>query len=104
MSKFPFLEDKTIIGKFISIYTDGRVKRIDKEIKFKPHRRGNTFYAEILEPNPLKNTGIPLPSYILVNVFKYEEKYALEVKEFPIAENMLLKASSSYFEDEMKKF
>lgn len=111
MLNFPFLEEKVIIGKFMSMYRDGRTRRLNKEFKCKLGRSGNVVIGEILEPNPLKAIGLPLPSNLLVTAFKYEEVVELPLteqgkegsKEFPIAENILLKGSTySYFEDEIK--
>lgn len=100
MSNFPFLEEKVIIGRFISTYRDGRTLRIDKEFKCNLNRSGNIVIGEILEPNPLKTIGLPLPSNLLITAYKYED----EGVEFPIAENVMLKGSTySYFEDEIKR-
>lgn len=105
MSNFPFLEEKVMVGRFISTYRDGRTVRINKEFKCKLVRSGSNVIGEILEPNPLKATGLPLPSTLLLTVYKYEEKREQETVEFPIAENFMLKGStySSYFEDEVKR-
>ena len=105
MSNFPFLEEKVIVGRFISTYRDGRTIRIGKEFKCKLGRSGNYVIGEILEPNPLKAMGLPLPSNILISIYKYEEELEQERVEFPIAENVMLKGGSmySYFEDEVKR-
>jgi len=104
LSKFPFLEGKTITGKLISTYIDGRVKRIDKEIRFELSRGGTYPLGTILEPNPVKNIGLPLPSHVLIIAYFYEEMFEQEKKTFPIAEDMLIKGSTlSYFEDEVKR-
>jgi len=112
ISNFPFLEGNIIIGNFISTYRDGRTIRINKEFKCKLTRSGNYVIGEILEPNPLKDIGLPLPSNLLITAYKYEEEPLLEFEgekkrgqEFPIAENVMLKGSTiySYFEDEVKR-
>lgn len=104
LSNFPFLEEKTITGKLISIYRDGRVKRIDKEIRFKLTRGGTYPLGMISEQNPIKIMGLPLPSYVLIIVYFYEEMVGQKKKVFPIAEDMLIKGSTlSYFEDEVKR-
>lgn len=105
ISNFPFLDGKVIIGKVISTFREGRLIRINKEFKSKLARSGNYYILEILEPNPLKTIGLPLPSQILVIVFKYEEDIeAGQRAEFPIANGILLKGSVSYgFEDEIKR-
>lgn len=116
MSNFPFLEGKVIVGRFISTYRDGRTIRIGQEFKCKLSRTGNNVIGEILEPNPLKATGLPLPSTLLIVAYKHEEEEVpivfegeekkVELKhEFPIAENIMLKGGSmySYFEDEVKR-
>lgn len=86
MSNFPFLEGKVIVGRFISTYRDGRTIRIGKEFKCKLGQSGNYVIGEILEPNPLKAMGLPLPSNILISIYKYEEELEQERVEFPIAE------------------
>lgn len=104
MSSFPFLEEKVIVGRFISTYRDGKTIRINKEFKCKLSRSGNYIVGEILEPNPLKTIGLPLPSTLLVVAYKYEEQREQGKVEFPIAENVMLKGSMySYFEDEIKR-
>lgn len=115
MYNFPFLEGKVIVGRFISTYRDGRTIRIGKEFKCKLGRSGNFVIGEILEPNPLKAMGLPLPSSLLIVAYKYEEEEVPivfegeEVKaelkgEFPIAGNVMLKGGSMYsFEDEVKR-
>lgn len=115
ISSFPFLEGKVIVGRFISTYRDGRTLRIDKEFECKLVRSGNYVIGEILEPNPIKAMGLPIPSTLLVTAYKYEEESEQEIDilagtvsqgkaEFPIAEGVLLKGSThSYFEDEIKR-
>jgi len=109
VNNFPFLEGRLITGKFISMYRDGRTIRINKEFKCKLIRSGNsarpTVNGEILEPNPLKALGLPLPSNFLIAVYKYEEENEEgKVTALPIAENIMLKGSyTSYFEDEIKR-
>jgi hypothetical protein len=103
ISNFPFLEGKVIVGKFISTYRDGKIIRIDKEFKCKLNRGGNIVIGEILDPNPLKTSGLPLPSNLFIAVYKYEEESEKGKIEFPIAENIVMKSYTSYFEDEAKR-
>ncbi|MGC9015118.1 MAG: hypothetical protein ACP5KW_12150 [Thermoproteota archaeon] len=105
LSNFPYLEGKVVTGKFISMYRDGKIIRIDREFKFKVSQSGTTTIGEILEPNPLKAIGSPLPSHFLVAACKYEEKVEEgKVTSFPIAENIMLRGGyTSYFEDEIKR-
>jgi len=104
MSNFPFLEGKIIVGKLVSTHRDGRVIRINKEFRSKIAKVDNTFVAEILDPNPLKAVGLPLPSEVLLVVHRYEETQADRIIEFPVAEGVLLRGTAySYFEDEMKR-
>lgn len=105
-SNFPFLDEKIIIGKFISTHRDGRIKRINKDFKCKLNKiEGfSSVLGEILEPNPLKAIGLPLPSPLLVAVYKYEEENEQGKAEHPIAEDIILKSYNiSPFEDEVKK-
>lgn len=104
INNFPFLEEKIITGKFISTYSDGKTIRINKEFKCKLSRSGNVVIGEILDPNPLKAIGLPLPSHLLITAYKFEEESDQGKVTFPIAENIMLKAGySSYFEDEIKR-
>lgn len=104
LSNFPFLEDKIIKGKIVSTYRDGRVIRIDKDFECKLVRSGNFFIGEFLEPNPVKNLGLPLPSNLLIIVYSYQEIVEQEKKVLPIAQDTLLKGSATgYFEDEVKR-
>jgi len=109
MSNFPFLEGKTVAGKVVSIYRDGRITRINKEFKSKIVKTGTPpaqqrHVGEIIEPNPLKILGFPTPIDVLTVVNKYEEVIADRLIEFPIAEGILLRSTAfSYFEDEVKR-
>lgn len=104
MNNFPFLLDRVIIGKIISMYRDGRTVRINKDFKFKITRREVDFIGEILEPNPLEELGLPLPSYFLISASKFEKESEQGVVTFPIAQNILLRSSYiSYFEDEVRR-
>jgi hypothetical protein len=110
ITNFPFLEGNIIIGKFVSTYRDGKIIRINKEFKSKLIRSGNYFIGEILEPNPLRAIGLPLPSTLLVVAHKYEVPFIKfeggeeKRQEFPIIENVMLKGSTySYFDDEVKR-
>ncbi|MDD2666792.1 MAG: hypothetical protein PHD13_05495 [Methanocellales archaeon] len=105
MSNFPFLEGKIMTGKFTSIYRDGRTIRVNKEFKCKLIRSDNTntVIGEVLEPNPLKTIGLPMPSTLLFTACKYKEEKDRARREFPIAENVMLKGSTYTFEDEVKR-
>lgn len=104
INKFSFLENKVIAGKFISIYTDGKISRINKEFRCKILRSGSAILGEILEPNPIEALGLPLPSYFLIAVYKFEKETEQGKNVYPVAENLLLKGGSTYyFEDEIKR-
>lgn len=104
ISNFPFLENKVIKGKIVSTYKDGKIIRVNKELNCKLLRSGTYFIGQISEPNPVKNAGLPLPSYLLIIASSYEEVVGQEKEILPIAENMLLKGGAiSYFEDEIKR-
>jgi len=104
INNFPFLEGKVISGKFISMYRDGRIIRINKEFKCKLVRSGTVTIGEILEPNTIEALGLPLPSYFLIAGYKFEKDTDQGKVEFPIAENVLLKGGyTPYFEDEVKR-
>ena len=104
MSNFPFLDEKVIVGKFISAYKDGKIIRINKEFKAQIKRCGNYYVAELLESNPLKTVGLPLPLPVLIVVHRYEEEGEQGKVEYPIVEGILLRGSGySYFEDEIKR-
>lgn len=98
-SKFPFLEEKEIAGKLLSIYIEGKTSKVDEEIKFKLTQERDRIVGEILEPNPIKTEGYPLPLYVLIVAYSYKDNSDL----LPIAENMLLKGYTSYFEDDVKR-
>jgi hypothetical protein len=104
MNNFPFLQGRVVIGKIISMYRDGRTVRINKEFKFKIARSEVGFIGEILEPNPLEELGLPLPSYFLISVSKFEKESEQGLVTFLIAQNILLKGGYiSYFEDEVRR-
>jgi hypothetical protein len=101
---FPFLEGKIITGKLISMYKDGRTIRINKEFKCKLLRSGASIIGEILEPNPIEELGLPLPSYFLIAAYKFEKETDQGKVILPIAQNILLKGGyTSYFEDEIRR-
>jgi len=105
-SNFPFLEGRLIAGKVVSIYRDGRITRINKEFMSKMAKTVGTTspIAEIVEPNPLKALGLPIPLDVLFVVYRYHEPLGEQLIEFPIAEGILLRSSGlSYFEDETKR-
>jgi len=102
INNFPFLEGKVVIGKIISMYRDGKTLRINKEFRCRIARSGTITVGEILEPNPVEELGLPLPSYFLISVFKFEKE--LGGTTFPIAQSILLKGGyTSYFEDEIRR-
>jgi len=121
IANFPFLEGMTVTGKIVSMYKDGRTRRINELFRSKivkttasgmPPRV--TYTAEIVDPNPMKARGLPLPLDVLLVVYKYQqidkEKEAglgtieFESGELPIAEGILLRGSvSTNFEDEVKR-
>jgi hypothetical protein len=101
-NNFPFLENKVITGKLISMYKDGRIIKINKDFKFKLIRVGNAMIGEILEPNPIEALGLPTDSYYLVSICKFEKES--EKLVYPIAENILLKGSAPpYFDEEINR-
>jgi len=104
ISNFPFLDGKIIRGEIVSTYRDGKTIRVNREFRFRLTRGGAAPIGEILEPNPIKDLGFPLPCYCLSIVYLYEEEKDGESKCFPIVEGMLMKGSVSYyFEDEVKR-
>ena len=104
INNFPFLEGKVVIRKIISMYKDGKIVRINKEIKCKITCSGTIAIGEILEPNPVEELGLPLPSYFLIIAYKFEKESDQEKAIFPIAQDILLKGGYiSYFEDEIKR-
>jgi len=104
ISNFPFLDGKTITGKLLSTYRDGKIIRINKEYKAKIVKKEYEYIAELLEPNPVKSVGLPLPSPVLLIAHEYEEESEGEVIEFPIVEGSLLRIGYALsFEDEIKR-
>jgi hypothetical protein len=104
MNNFPFLQGRVVIGKIISMYRDGRTG-INKEFKFKIARSEVGFIGEILEPNPLEELGLPLPSYFLISVSKFEKESEQGLVTFPIAQNILLKGGYiSYLKMKLEEF
>jgi hypothetical protein len=105
VNNFPFLEGNVVIGKIISMYKDNRIVRINKEFKCRIARSGNITIGEILGHNPVEELGLPLPSYFLIGVYKFEKENRQGVtKLFPIAQNIVLKGSyTSYFGDEIRR-
>ncbi|RLG61507.1 hypothetical protein DRN84_03430, partial [Candidatus Geothermarchaeota archaeon] len=82
-----------------TIYIEGKTSKVDEEIKFKLTQERDRIVGEILEPNPIKTKGYPLPLYVLIVAYSYKDNSDL----LPIAENMLLKGYTSYFEDDVKR-
>jgi hypothetical protein len=104
MASFQVLDGKTMTGKMVSIYRDGKVMRVNREFKGTVILVGGVPEVDILEPNPMKALGLPLPSPALVVVYKYEEEEKGVVREFPIAEGVILRCGpTSYFEEEIKR-
>jgi len=104
INEFLFLEGKVVIGKIISMYKDGKIVRINKEIKCKITRtetRSRTI-GLILEPNPVEELGLPLPSYFLIIAYKFEKESDQEKVIFPIAQNILLKKEGTHPISRMK--
>ncbi len=104
INNFPFLDGKVIAGRFISMYRDGEIMRINREFKCKLLRSGSVIIGEILDPNPIETLGLPLPSNFLISVHKFEKEDTDGKITLPIAEGMLLTGSSpAHFEDEIKR-
>jgi len=106
-SNFPFLEGKEVLGKIMSLYAsrDNRLIRVDREFRMRLKREGNYLNGEFLEQNPIREMGLPVPSNVLVVVYKYQEETEEGRTELPIAEGVVLRGSVSYsyFEDEVKR-
>jgi hypothetical protein len=103
---FPFLRGNVLIGKFLSYYKEDKTEKIDKNFKCKiSPSYENKIYGTLIDPNPLKSIGLPVPSYLLAIAYKYTEKEDPSSPEIPIAENALFKqySSSSYFEHDIKR-
>lgn len=106
VSKYPLLMGNVLTGKFISVYLDGKIKTINKDFKCKVDNDVvKDIRGEILEPNPLKAIGLPLPSELLSVAYGYEVKHEQEkVELLPIAQDMVLRSGNLYrFEDEVKR-
>ena len=100
--KFPFLQDKVVIGELVSAYIDGKITKVREGFKCKIIKSENYIHGVVLDPNPLKKRGVP-PCDVLIIFYKYEDDE--KVEELPIMEGVLLKSSylSSHFEDEVKR-
>lgn len=106
VSKYPLLMGNVLTGKFISVHLDGKIKTINKDFKCKVDNDVvKDVRGEILEPNPIKIIGLPLPSSLLAVAYKYEVKHEQEMVEYPMAEDMMLwSGRTAYnFEDEVKR-
>ena len=105
LNNFPYLEEKTIIGKVIAMRRDGRIIRLNEEVRFRVIREsGYKVIGELLDPNPIVFLGLPLPCDFLLICYKYEKEEEGRKITLPIIENALLKVGySSYFEDEIKR-
>jgi len=108
IKKFPFCESSLISGKIISVNLDGRIKKINKGFKFHLTRENDKIIGWIIDPNPLKNQGLPLPSDFLIIIYSYEKKneeFPGEAFEYPIVEGTIIKIGSIYgsFEDDSKR-
>ena len=98
--KFPFLQDKIVVGRVLSAYIDGKITKIERDFECKIIKDERSIRGEIINPLPLKEKGIP-PCDLLIIFYKYLEKE----KEYPIMEGMVLSSSisPSYFDDEIKR-
>jgi hypothetical protein len=103
VQNFPFVENNVLVGKFVSTQREGKTIRVNQEFRCKLRRRGNYVVGEILEPNPLKAAGLPLPSTLLAIAYKYVKQEREKPAEYPIAENIVLKGSVYSFEDEANR-
>lgn len=101
---FPFLKDKTVIGKIMSISIKGKITRINKDFICDIQKENNSFKVKIREPNPLKEKGLP-ECDVLVIFYRYiERKRGTEDIELPIMEDRLIKTESyGPFDDEIKR-
>jgi hypothetical protein len=65
----------------------------------------NKSYGTFIDPNPLKSTGLPVPSYILAIAYRYRKSEDLNSPEIPIAENALFCQlyPISIFEQDIKR-
>jgi len=113
ITKFPFLENKTIDGKVISVFIDGTKTKINKDFSCTTSKEANGYIATIEEPNPLEEKGIPQCEALVLftkyhkiveggdyNPLEDEEGYI----ERPIMEEKLLISDVSYnFQDEAQR-
>lgn len=105
MSDFPFLDGNIVAGKLVSIFREGKMIGVNKE--FRAHIEDDPSMgvrvARILDPNPLKTIGSPLPSEALIIAYRYEEWKGLTV-QFPIAEGVILRGySSPQFDEDIRR-
>lgn len=103
---FPFLRGSILLGQIISYHKDEKTIKIDQSFKCKissPYE--NKSYGTLIDPNPLKSIGLPVPSYILAIAYRYREKEDPDSPEIPIAENVIFRqfSSISYFEQDIKR-
>ena len=105
LNNFPYLEGNTVLGKIVSMYRDGRIIRINQEIRCRIVRESEyKVIGELLDPNPIVLLGLPLPCDFLLICYKYEKEEEKGKITLPIIENALIKIGySSYFEDEIKR-
>jgi len=105
LNNFPYLEGKTIIGKIIAMRRDGRIIRLNQEIRFRIIKESEyKVISEILDPNPIVLLGLTLPCDFLLICYKYEKEEEEGKITLPIVENALMRIGySSYFEDEIKR-
>lgn len=103
IKKFPFLENRHIRGKIVSIHIDGIKTKINKNFHCKLFKHNENFYAEIQEPSPFKEKGLP-PCDALIIFSRYiQPRKGEENEELPIMEKKLLKGTIYHFDDEVKK-
>jgi len=89
-TKFPFLKGYILIGQIISYHKDEKTVIINQSFncRISPTYE-NKSYGTLIDPNPLKSIGLPVPSYILAIAYRYRESEELNSPEIPIAENAL---------------
>lgn len=103
LKKFPFLENKHVKGKIVSIHIDDVKTKINKDFHCKILKHNENFNAEIQEPSPFKERGLP-PCDALIIFSRYiQPRKGDGNEELPIMERKLLKGPIYYFDDEVKK-
>lgn len=101
VKRFPFLQNKVVIGELLATYVD-KVVKIKKPFKCKIYKEAGGTYrwlATIDAPNPMKEKGIQ-PCQVYLAFYKYldtEGKSGL--KEFPIMEDQVVKTYTGLFDE-----